>query len=225
MNIREHPSPNFNARPTKTRADMVILHYTGMHSAEAALQRLCDPTADVSAHYMINESGTVCRLVAEENRAWHAGVSYWQGATNINDRSIGIEMANPGHDLGYRPFSDAQMLSLKILLQDIIQRHGIVPARVLGHSDVAPARKKDPGELFDWKALAAAGLAIWPHSVADPIDPGAVAKTLFDIGYDPTVRIAEAVVAFQRRFMPQSITGDADLETRALISAVASIKS
>ena len=94
MNIREHPSPNFNARPAKTRADIVILHYTGMHSAEAALHRMCDPTADVSAHYMINDNGTVFRLVAEENRAWHAGVSYWQGATDINDRSIGIEIVN-----------------------------------------------------------------------------------------------------------------------------------
>ncbi|MEC8462992.1 MAG: N-acetylmuramoyl-L-alanine amidase [Pseudomonadota bacterium] len=225
MNIHEHPSPNFNARPARAQADIVILHYTGMHSAEAALHRMCDPAAEVSAHYMINDNGTVFRLVAEENRAWHAGVSYWQGATNINDRSIGIEIVNPGHDLGYRPFSDAQMLSLKVLLRNIIQRHGIVPARVLGHSDVAPARKKDPGELFDWKALAAAGLAIWPHSVADPINPGAVAKTLCDIGYDPTARVAETVVAFQRRFMPQSVTGNADLDTRALISAVASIKS
>ena len=147
MNIHEHPSPNFNARPARARTDIVILHYTGMHSAEAALHRMCDPAAEVSAHYMINDNGTVFRLVAEENRAWHAGVSYWQGATNINDRSIGIEIVNPGHDLGYRPFPDAQMLSLKILLRNIIQRHGIVPARVVGHSDVAPARKKDPGEL------------------------------------------------------------------------------
>ena len=225
MNIHEHPSPNFNARPARAQADIVILHYTGMHSAEAALHRMCDPAAEVSAHYMINDNGTVFRLVAEENRAWHAGVSYWQGATNINDRSIGIEIVNPGHDLGYRPFSDAQMLSLKILLRNIIQRHGIVPARVVGHSDVAPARKKDPGELFDWKALAAAGLAIWPHSAADPVEPGAVAQTLYEIGYDPTVRVAEAVVAFQRRFLPQSVTGEADLDTRALISAVAAIKS
>ena len=224
MNILDHLSPNFNARPAKTRTDMVVLHYTGMRSAEAALQRMSNPTTEVSAHYMIDESGTVFRLVAEENRAWHAGVSYWRGATNINDRSIGIEIVNPGHDIGYREFSGAQMLSLKILLQGIIQRHGIAPVRVVGHSDVSPARKKDPGELFDWKALAAEGLAIWPYTFAAPVPPGDVAQTLYDIGYDPTARISDTIIAFQRRFLPQSVTGDADLETRHLIAAVAAIK-
>ena len=152
MKIVERPSPNHDTRGGQA-IDILLLHYTGMPSGEEALERLCDPNAEpgrVSAHYCIDEAGTTYRLVAEEERAWHAGVASWAGATNINARSIGIELVNPGHEFGYRPFPEAQMHSLMTLSQDILRRHAIPARRVLGHSDVAPLRKEDPGELFDW---------------------------------------------------------------------------
>jgi N-acetylmuramoyl-L-alanine amidase len=139
---------------------MVVLHYTGMQTMQEALDRLCDPAAEVSAHYLIDEDGTVIRLVPEEKRAWHAGRSYWRGITDVNSASIGIEIVNPGHEFGYRPFTDAQMESLIPLLSSIMARHNIEPANVVGHSDVAPARKQDPGELFEWELLARYGLAL-----------------------------------------------------------------
>jgi N-acetylmuramoyl-L-alanine amidase len=155
---RDSPSPNWNER--KLPVSLVVLHYTGMETAQAALARMCDPAAEVSAHYMIEEDGTVHRLVAEEHRAWHAGRSYWRGITDINSASIGIELVNPGHEHGYRPFPEAQMEALIPLLAGIMARHNIDPAGVLGHSDVAPARKEDPGELFEWEVLARYGLAL-----------------------------------------------------------------
>lgn len=164
MKIVERPSPNHDSREGQA-IDMLLLHYTGMPSGEAALERLCDPNAEpgrVSAHYCIEEDGTIYRLVPEERRAWHAGVSSWSGESNINARSIGIELVNPGHEFGYRPFPEAQMLSLIELSQEILNRNTIRPDRVLGHSDVAPLRKEDPGELFDWARLAAAGIGLWP---------------------------------------------------------------
>ena len=225
MDLQEHPSPNCNDRPVDVAIDMVILHYTGMQTATAALDRMCDAAADVSAHYMVDEDGTVYRLVPEDRRAWHAGVSYWQGATNINDRSIGIEIVNPGHEFGYRPFPEAQMTAVEQLLSDIVSRHGIARARIVGHSDIAPSRKQDPGELFDWQRLAAAGLAIWPDTAGDPVRPEDTASALEQIGYDPKVPLSDAVTAFQRRFVPHAVSGEADLRTRAMIAAVAPIKS
>lgn len=157
-------SANFNSREGQA-VDMVIIHYTGMQSAEAALERLCDPASEVSAHYVIDEDGTIYGLVDEADRAWHAGVSEWQGATNINSRSIGIELVNPGYEHGYREFPPVQIDALIALLKDILARHRIPLPRVLGHSDVAPGRKQDPGHLFPWDRLAAAGVAMHRHPV------------------------------------------------------------
>lgn len=165
------PSPNRGPRPPDATVDMVVIHYTGMPTAEAALERMCDPKAKASAHYMIGEDGTVWRLVAEADRAWHAGESRWAGADNINDISIGIELVNPGHEFGYRPFAPAQMAALIALGRDIVARHPIPPRRVLGHSDVAPRRKQDPGELFDWAALADAGFGLWPVEAHEGLWP------------------------------------------------------
>jgi N-acetylmuramoyl-L-alanine amidase len=167
----EHPSPNQDDRGG-AKIDMLVLHYTGMTSGGAALARLCDPAARVSAHYTIDEDGTVYAMVPEARRAWHAGVSRWAGARDINARSIGIELVNPGHEFGYRAFGDAQIAALVALGQGILQRHAIASWRVLGHSDVAPARKDDPGELFPWQRLAEAGIGLWP---AHGEDAGAAA--------------------------------------------------
>ena len=158
----DYPCLNHEPRSEGAQVDMLVLHYTGMESPEAALDRLCDPAQKVSAHYMIDEDGSVFRLVPEERRAWHAGLACWRGDRDINDRSIGIELANPGHDLGYRPFPEEQMAAVERLAREILDRRAIPPERVLGHSDVAPARKCDPGELFDWARLARAGVGLWP---------------------------------------------------------------
>src|SRR4029077_12116286 len=162
MNLRECLSPNHDARPEGGRVDMLVLHYTGMKTAAEAIDRLCDPAAKVSAHYAIDEDGTVWRLVEESRRAWHAGVSFWQGTRDVNAASIGIELVNPGHDWGYRAFPDAQMVALETLCHGLLLRHPIPRDRVVGHSDVAPLRKQDPGELFDWPRLAEAGIGLWP---------------------------------------------------------------
>ena len=149
-------SPNFNDRIGYDAPLMILLHYTGMKTAQEALDRLCDPAAEVSAHYTIDEDGTIYHMVDEDKRAWHAGVSEWKGETDINSASIGIELVNPGHEFGYREFPTAQMEALANLCKDIIARQPI--ETVLGHSDVAPERKQDPGELFDWKWLAKQGV-------------------------------------------------------------------
>jgi len=166
MGILERPSPNFTERRGVDRPDMVVLHYTGMGSAEAAIERLCDPGPEVSAHYLIAEDGAVTRMVAEEMRAWHAGASRWGGIRDVNSHSIGIELANPGHHLGYPPFPEPQMAALEDLLTGILNRWNIAPERVVGHEHVAPGRKIDPGEKFDWRRLARQGLAAWP--IVDP---------------------------------------------------------
>ena len=155
-------SPNHDARPHGVSVDILVLHYTGMKTAQEALARLCDPAAKVSAHYTIARAGTVYVHVPEERRAWHAGVSCWAGERNVNARSIGIELVNPGHEFGYVPFTDDQVSALIDLARGILSRHPIPPARVLGHSDVAPARKMDPGELFPWACLAEYGIGAWP---------------------------------------------------------------
>jgi N-acetylmuramoyl-L-alanine amidase len=209
---------------------MLVLHYTGMESAEAALDRLCSPEAKVSAHYLIDEDGTVWRLVAEERRAWHAGVSCWRRRRDINGASIGIELVNPGHGPDYRPFPEPQMAALETLARDIIARHPIPPRHVLGHSDVAPQRKADPGELFDWQRLARAGIGLWPDFTTLPPPDAAIAelqRQLAEIGYDAPQSGAEDAVttamitAFQRHFRPALCDGKADTETRRRIAALA----
>lgn len=214
---REAPSPNWNER--KLPVSMVVLHYTGMVSAADALERMCDPAAEVSAHYMIDEDGTVTRLVAEDKRAWHAGRSYWRGITDVNSASIGIELVNPGHEFGYRPFTDAQMEALVPLLARIVREHDIPRANVVGHSDIAPSRKEDPGELFDWEWLASCGLALPRPKVRMPSpydNDGAFFLALERFGYDVVDGIA-AVRAFQRRWRPQKIDGQIDGEISAIL--------
>ena len=223
MNMIERPSPNFSDRPTGTAIDLVVLHYTGMTSGGASLERLCDPAAKVSAHYLIEEDGTPYRLVAEEARAWHAGFSHWAGATDINDRSIGIEIVNPGHEFGYCPFPEAQMKTVETLLAEILRRHDIPAHRIVGHSDIAPSRKQDPGELFDWQRLAAHGLSIWPTETPPPADPGHAASLLTAIGYDPDSDPADVITAFQRRFVPDRVDGTLNEQTLAMIAAVHAI--
>lgn len=196
-------SPNFDDRPATTPIDMLVIHYTGMESANMALDRLCSPTAKVSAHYLIDEDGLVAPLVDEDKRAWHAGVAFWRGETDINARSIGIELVNPGHEFGYRDFTDFQMSALIHLAADILTRHEIPPRNVVGHSDVAPDRKTDPGEKFDWRRLAKAGIGLWPEGNGEG-DPEAVPEMLGDFGYD-TTDPAAASVAFQRHFCPESL--------------------
>lgn len=163
MNIIHAPSPNFNERPSVI--DAIIIHYTDMISAEAALAWLVSPASHVSAHYLIDEAGQIYGIVDERHRAWHAGESYWQDCTNLNDCSIGIELANPGHTNGYQPFPEAQIESLITLCLDIQKRWNIPQSRILGHSDVAPQRKQDPGHLFPWEKLAREGLGVWPGAV------------------------------------------------------------
>ncbi|HEY2010349.1 MAG TPA: N-acetylmuramoyl-L-alanine amidase [Rhizomicrobium sp.] len=209
------PSPNHDDRGGAV-IDMLVLHYTGMETAKAALGRLCDPAAKVSAHYTIDEDGTVYAHVPEARRAWHAGVSAWAGATNINARSIGIELVNPGHEFGYRDFADAQIAALITLCHGILLRHPIPSARVLGHSDVAPARKEDPGERFPWERLARAGIGLWPASL--DANPGPEALDRF--GYDLGAGLEKAVTAFQRHFRPQKIDGVWDRDCARLLASL-----
>lgn len=198
---------------------MAVLHYTGMQTAAEALERLCDPAAEVSAHYMIDEDGTVTRLVDEENRAWHAGRSSWRGITDVNSASIGIELVNPGHEFGYRPFPKPQMEALLPLLADIVKRHDIPRANVLGHSDIAPARKEDPGELFPWDLLARYRLTLAKPELTMRLvwdNDSAFFLALERFGYDITDQAA-AVRAFQRRWRPKRIDGVVDGEIGALL--------
>ncbi|MEI7790863.1 MAG: N-acetylmuramoyl-L-alanine amidase [Alphaproteobacteria bacterium] len=209
------PSPNHDDRGGAA-VDMLVLHYTGMTSGSAAVERLCDPDAKVSAHYTVDEDGTVYAHVPEERRAWHAGVSHWSGADNVNSRSIGIEIVNPGHEYGYRAFPEAQIAALINLCGGIVARHAIPAARVLGHSDVAPARKDDPGELFPWQRLADAGIGVWPQGVKS--DLGAEALTLY--GYDPNAPQDKVIAAFQRHFRPKCLTGQWDGECAGLLAGL-----
>ncbi|MAI49783.1 MAG: N-acetylmuramoyl-L-alanine amidase [Rhodospirillaceae bacterium] len=220
MDIIERASPNANDRPAGACIDMVILHYTGMKTGKAALERLCDADTGVSAHYLIDEDGTTYRMVAEARRAWHAGSSHWSGAADINDRSLGIEIVNPGHVFGYRAFPETQMQSVEVLLAEVVARHHVPPSRVVGHSDIAPTRKQDPGELFDWKRLADKGLSIWPEAPGDAGDPADAPGRLAEIGYDPKAPLTDVVTAFQRRFVPAGVNGMLDQDTLAAIAAV-----
>jgi N-acetylmuramoyl-L-alanine amidase len=217
---REEPSPNWDERALPV--SMVVLHYTGMQTGAEALARLCDAEAKVSAHYLIEEDGTVVRLVDEEKRAWHAGKSSWRGVTDVNSASVGIELVNPGHEWGYRPFPDTQMEALAPLLASIVRRHDVPRANVVGHSDVAPARKEDPGELFDWDMLAGLRLALPRPRVTMPSpfeNDGAFLLALERFGYDITDSPA-AVRAFQRRWRPHRIDGEVDGEISAILFAL-----
>ena len=206
------PSPNFDAR--QGPVGVLVLHYTGMQTAEAALARLCDPAAKVSSHYLVDEDGAAYRLVEEQNRAWHAGVSSWRGMAGLNDASIGIEIVNPGHEFGYRPFPEAQMEAVLELCRGVVGRHKIPARNVVAHSDIAPDRKQDPGELFPWPWLAAEGVGLW----TDEFSEGDLMNDLAAIGYD--VAAKGVVTAFQRHFLPENLSGEADARTAGRAAAV-----
>jgi len=213
---------------------MLVLHYTGMQSVEAALDRLCDPAARVSSHYVVDEDGTIWRLVPEERRAWHAGVSYWQGETALNTVSTGVEIVNPGHEWGYRGFPEPQMQAVETLGLDIIARRRIPAHRIVGHSDIAPTRKSDPGELFDWPRLARAGIGLWPEPAAELhrrrgrgvgiVERARALADLARIGYQvEPANVEPAIAAFQRRFRPERWDGRLDGETSARLVEVAQL--
>ena len=234
MNVIETPSPNFDSRTAPP--SVLVLHYTGMQTGQEALDRLRDPAAKVSSHYLVEEDGRVFRLVAEERRAWHAGASYWRGRRNLNGESIGIEIVNPGHEWGYRPFPEAQIAAVIALVADIRTRWNIEDRDIVGHSDVAPDRKEDPGELFPWKRLAEAGHGLWaewPPAPGAPIGEGEEGAAVFALqagltrlGFDlpPTGRFdagtTTVVRAFQRHWRPERVDGIADGETRARLIAL-----
>jgi N-acetylmuramoyl-L-alanine amidase len=218
------PSPNHGPRRAGAPVDILLLHYTGMPSAEAAIERLRDPAAEVSAHYVVGEDGTVWAMVPEDRRAWHAGRGHWMGERDVNSRSVGIEIVNPGHEWGYRPFPDAQMEAVADLARGVVGRHGIPPWRVLAHSDVAPARKEDPGELFDWRWLAARGVGLWPEPGPEDEGPAGAEEVhalLLGLGYDPDCPPDLLVAAFHRRFRPEALGAPADAETVRLARALA----
>ncbi|MEI6985322.1 MAG: N-acetylmuramoyl-L-alanine amidase [Rhodospirillaceae bacterium] len=221
--IIERPSPNQGQRPGGGAAvDILLVHFTGLPTAAVALERLTQLGSGVSCHYTVDEDGTIYRHVAEECRAWHAGIGSWLGCRDINSRSIGVELVNPGHEFGYRPFPAEQMAAFSSLACDIIRRHAILPERVLGHSDIAPARKQDPGELFDWRGLAADGIGIWPESGLSQLPSeddsnataGEVASMLTEWGYDVEgAGLPLTLLAFQRHFHPGWLSGLALPET------------
>jgi N-acetylmuramoyl-L-alanine amidase len=215
--IIDSPSPNFDERGLPI--SMLVLHYTGMEDAASAIARLSDPEAKVSCHYLVAEDGTVLRMVDEDKRAWHAGQSWWRGITDVNSASIGIEIVNPGHEFGYRPFAEEQMDALVPLVADIVKRNDIPRANVVGHSDIAPARKQDPGELFDWARLAKLGLAL-PRPTKNLMDPlwtdSGFLLALERFGYDVRNKDA-AIMAFQRRFRPELLDAEIDGECRAIL--------
>lgn len=225
------PSPCYNDRPDGT-ISMLILHYTGMRSLEDALDKLSKAEGKVSCHYLVSEKGDIYAMVPEEKRAWHAGVSHWRGRDNLNDVSIGIEIENPGHEWGYRPFPPAQMDAVVALCQDILSRHAIPPRNVIAHSDIAPMRKEDPGELFDWKWLAAQGVGLWPEGgdqgsgIRDQNDISAIQKKLATYGYGLPVTgemdalTIKTIIAFQRHFRPSKLDGRWDAECESLLQAL-----
>lgn len=221
LNKIPYPSPNFEPRSPKAPLDLIILHYTDMRNAEEALVRLCDAEAKVSAHFLIHKEGTLYQLVDPIYCAWHAGVSSWQGETDINHRSIGIELDNRGHTFGPEPFSAAQMNTLADLLGELTKTYAVSPHRIVGHSDIAPLRKKDPGELFPWANLARKGFGLWSFETKPaprvssllPMDSLEIQRALSDIGYgcpqtgvwdENTQKVCQA---FQRHFTPHDLTG------------------
>jgi N-acetylmuramoyl-L-alanine amidase len=229
------PSPNYEQRLEGRVPDMLILHYTGMETAEAALDRLTREEAKVSAHYLIDEAGHITQMVAENERAWHCGQSFWTGETDLNSCSIGIEIHNPGHDFDYPEFPEVQIRAVEALCLDILGRHAIPPERILAHSDIAPGRKRDPGERFDWARLARAGIGLWVEPAPLSGDEGlgvgdeseAVAELqrgLQEYGYGVEVTstfgkgLEQVVEAFQRHFRPARIDGRADQSTRETLA-------
>ncbi|MFC0409186.1 N-acetylmuramoyl-L-alanine amidase [Roseomonas elaeocarpi] len=228
--IRDLLSPNQDDRPADTPVDTLILHYTDMESGAAAIERLRDPVARVSSHYVVEEDGAIFRLVPEHRRAFHAGVSHWRGHETLNGRSIGIEVVNPGHSCGYRPFPALQMAALCELCLDILGRWPIPARNVVAHSDVAPDRKRDPGELFDWEGLAANGVGLWPFGISGnslAAVPGGAEQAvplLRAIGYPvDEARPEIAVTAFQRHWRQEAVSGESDAGTLARLRAVATL--
>lgn len=219
--VLELPSPNRGPRPAGATIDTLVLHYTGMTSAAAAIDRLRDPAASVSSHYVVDEDGTVVRLVPEDAMAFHAGLSCWRGRERLNEVSVGIEIVNPGHEHGYRPFPAAQMDAVAALCRAILGRHPIPARNVVAHSDIAPNRKQDPGELFPWRWLAGHGVGLWPGPDGDQApDPE---SALAAIGYrldDHTHTLPVVLAAFQRHWRADAVTGMPDRETRARLAAV-----
>jgi len=237
-NVAWRPSPNFGPRADGAAVDILLLHYTDMNSAEAAIRLLCDPAAQVSCHYVVAEDGTITQLVREGDRAWHAGAASWRGEGDINSRSIGIEIANRGHDHGYPDFPDVQVDAVIALACDICARHGIRRERILAHSDVAPARKRDPGEKFPWDRLASAGVGHYvdPEPIRggrffSPGESGAPIEALQGMlalyGYPLQItgtydlETEQAVTAFQRHFRPARVDGVADSSTIATLHRLA----
>ncbi len=235
LHVRELPSPNHDERPADTQIDMLILHYTGMRTAREAIDRLRDPRAGVSSHYVVDEDGEVLRLVPEERRAFHAGISFWRGQVGLNARSIGIEIVNPGHEWGYREFPVLQLAAVCDLCLSILSRHAISARNIVAHSDVAPDRKQDPGELFDWEGLARNGVGLWPDEAPDLGTGGAVRdaaslrdvrRALAEIGYDVAPEgpldpaLSLVLRAFQRHWRPEAVTGQADAGTLARLLGV-----
>ena len=218
--IIEAPSPNQDERTHPV--SIIVLHYTGMQDAASAIARLRDPASRVSAHYVVAEDGQTFRLVPEEKRAWHAGRSYWRGLTQLNDYSVGIEIVNPGHEWGYRAFPDAQIEVVMRLVAEIKDRYRVTRGNVVGHSDIAPTRKQDPGELFPWGKLARHRLAL-PRPTRNLMDPNwtdsGFLLALERFGYDVSDAMA-ATVAFQRRFRPELVDGTIDGECRAILLAL-----
>ena len=243
MQIEHVASPNFNER--KHPLDMLVLHYTGMATGEDALERMCDPKAEVSAHYMVWGDGRITQLVEEDKRAWHAGVASWQGQQDLNSRSIGIEIVNGGHDFrapdgSLPPYPRPQIHAVLDLVHDILGRHAIPATRILGHSDIAPLRKQDPGEHFPWERLARAGIGLWPdfdgttkEVIGKGLERGASGSSVWRLqtmlseigyGFDVTDIYGETcenvVTAFQRRWLPEQVTGQADLTTLRRIGVI-----
>jgi N-acetylmuramoyl-L-alanine amidase len=209
------PSPNF--APRESRVDHLVLHYTGMKTAQAAIDLLCSPAAEVSAHYVVDEDGAITQLVHEHHRAWHAGISSWRGKSGLNDASIGIEIVNPGHEWGYRAFPEPQIQAVIGLCHGILSRHPIPAHNIVAHSDIAPNRKRDPGELFPWPRLAASGIGLWTEAFAPPGDLRADLKA---IGYDTSLPEHDVILAFQRHFLPTTLTGHPAPQTRARAAAL-----
>ena len=216
MKITDSFSPNYDSREGHA-IDMLVLHYTGLPTGAEARARLLDRNSKVSAHYLVEEDGSIFCLVPEDRRAWHAGLSSWRGESNINQRSIGIEIVNPGHEFGYRPFPGAQMKMVAMLCRDVIARNKIAARNVVGHSDIAPSRKEDPGELFDWQTMAKLGIGVWPKDV--PALSELKEDMLAYYGYDVSDR-PKAITAFQRHFRPKAMTGQWDTECARLLESL-----
>lgn len=213
MNFFSYPSPNFDER--KSPVSILLLHYTGMQTGKEALERLTDTKSKVSAHYLVEEDGRIFSMVEESKRAWHGGVGYWRGITDINSASIGIEIVNKGHEWGYHPFPKSQMEAVAELCQAILSRHKILARDVIGHSDTAPIRKEDPGELFDWQGLAEQGIGLWHQ----PTNVRAEIAQLADYGYGLDDE-EKTIIAFQRHFRPSNLSGQWDEESAQILASL-----